>query len=250
MKEITKRIVAGFMAVILLTGGCLAGQPAAKAEAKTKISKTKAALYTGEKLQLQLSGTNQKVNWKSSKKSIAIVDGNGVVTAKKEGNCVIQGSCAGKDYSCKLTVRALPEEYATINGKKVKVGEKVKITYTLASDTPVDEVSARYYYYEKQLKVMTPSDSKQRFKTWLYINGGENMDPGKQPRHDFYQCWGANPNDSEDYNPYPVSCKKGKEFDSMYVKALTHGNFTFKSKFDVGRNGKSVKKYTMTETIK
>lgn len=134
MKKMKK--VSVCMVVTMLVGVCLAGSSAMKAGAKTKISKTKATICTGETLPLKLSGKTGTVKWKSSKKSIAVVDGNGVVTAKKKGKCVIK---------------------------------------------------ARY---------------------------------------------------------------AGKEFDCMYVKALAHGNFTFKSTFDVSNKGLKIKKYTMTETIK
>ena len=248
MKKIKK--VSVCMVVTMLVGVCLAGSSAIKAGAKTKISKTKATICTGETLPLKLSGKTGTVKWKSSKKSIAVVDGNGVVTAKKKGKCVIKARYAGKEYSCKLTVKTLPKKYATVNGKKVKVGGKVKITYMLSSDTPVDEVSAHYYYYENQLQVLTPSDSTTRFQTWVWFNGADNVNPGKPMREDFYQCCGVNPKDSTDINAYAVSCKTGKEFDYMYVKALAHGNFTFKSTFDVSNKGLKIKKYTMTETIK
>lgn len=261
MKIITKRIVACFVAAVMLTGVFLVGQPAERVEAKTQISKTKASICVGEKLTLKVTGTTKKVTWKSSKKGTATVSSNGVVTAKKKGSCVITATCGGKDYKCKLTVKKLPKDYATINGKKVKIGSKVKITYTVACDTPLDDVSGRYYYYGDQLKILTPSDDKMRFKTWVWINGDENVPPGddyksqyknmvkgKEPLASFYQCWGTNPKDL--YNSYPVSCKNGKEFDSFYVKALKSGNFTFKATFEAWNKGKKITKFKTTEKMK
>ena len=250
MKMMMKRGMAGFLAAVLLAGVVLAGQPGTLAEAKTKISKSKATICTGETLQLTLKGTSKKVTWKSGKKSVATVDKKGLVTGKKKGKCVIKASSGGKTYSCKLTVKTLPKNYATINGTKVKVGKKVKITYTLASDSPIDDAAVYYRYYEKEIKVVTSSEDKMRFKTWAYINGGDNVNPGQtKTRLDFYQCWGYDPKKPYSTSPAPIKCKNGKEFDSFYAKALKHGNFTYSAKFLVTYKTKKVK-YTVTETIK
>lgn len=65
----------------------------------------------------------------------------------------------------------------------------------------------------------------------------------------FHQCGGVNEN-KDNTESVPVSCKKGKEFDSFYIKVLAHGNYSFKAAFEVSNKGETVKKYTMTETIK
>ncbi|MCH5266006.1 MAG: Ig-like domain-containing protein [Lachnospiraceae bacterium] len=245
-----KKVMAGFLAAVMLTGITLAGQPGVETKAKTGISKSEATIFTGEQLQLNLKGTKKKVTWKSSKKSVATVDKEGVVTGKKKGKCVIKASSGGKNYNCQLTVKTLPKNYATINGKKVKVGGKVKITYTLFADKPLDDTDVHYYYYEKEIKILTSSEDKMRFKTWVYYNGGDDLNPGQQAyRIDFYQCGGVNPKDPYSTTLYPVSCKKGKEFDSFYVKALKHGNFTLRYEFGGRNKGKDVK-VTVKETIK
>lgn len=252
MRQLGKRMLVCLMAAVMVMGTCLAVQPGVQAGAKAKLSKAKATLCTGETLQLKLSGAKSKVKWKSGKKKVATVDKDGLVTAKKKGKCVIKATNAGKSYSCKITVKALPKKYATVNGKKVKVGGKVKITYKVTAPASLSDVSAWYYFYGSQLQIVTSSDSKMRFKTWVFFNGFDAMEmtdtvfkeeasefkgmtKGKKPMEAFHQCQSAK----------AVSCKKGKEFDSFYVKVLAHGNFTFKSKFDV-----ETKKYTITETIK
>lgn len=259
-----KKKVIYALTVVLFAGIFLAMQPAIQAEAKTKISKTKATLCTGETLQLKLKGTKAKVQWQSNKKSVAVVNKKGLVTAKKRGTCKIQAKCGGKKYFCKLTVKKLPKNYATVNGKKVKVGAKVKITYTITSDFELADVSGRYYYYGDQLKVVTSDEHKMRFKTWWWNNGfgnqpamedqdmspWEGMTKGEKPLYSFYQCWGLDPNKEILYDPYPISCKNGKEFDSFYVKVLAHGNFTFKSTFDARAAQGTNRKCTVKETIK
>lgn len=267
MKTILKKGNAVFMSAVLLTGICAVAQTGAAAEAKTKISKSKTTICTGETVQLKINSA-KKIKWKSSKKSIATVDNSGLVTGKKKGNCVIQASSAGKKYSCKVKVNDLPKSYATVNGKKVKVGKEVKITYKLTAPTPVSDISARYFFYGNQLQIATSSEDSMRFKTWKFFNGYDEamelqgdmlkeyesqfkgMKKGKKPMMCFHQCGGVNAK-GDNTEPVPVSCKKGKEFDSFYVKVLEHGNLTFKAEFDVSNNSESaLKKYTMTETIK
>lgn len=266
MKKIIKKGIAGFMAAVMLMGIITVAQPGVTAEAAAKISKTKATICTGETLQLTLGGS-KKVKWKSNKKSIASVDKNGLVTGKNKGNCVIKASSGGKNYSCKLTVKKLPKSYATINGKKVKVGKKVKITYSISAQKKVSDVSAYYYFYGDQMQILTNADDKMRFKTWFFFNGYDDpqelqdemlkeyqskfkgMKKGEKYMMCFHQCGGVNPNNSQDTNTYPISCKNGKEFDSFYVKALKSGNFTFKTEFIVSTAAKNVT-YTMKETIK
>jgi len=257
-----RRRLIWILAAAILTGIISVAQPGVQAEAKVQLSKTKATVCVGETQQLKLNGV-KKVKWVSSKKSIASVDKNGLVTGKKKGNCVIKASGGGKNYSCKITVKKLPNNCATVNGKKVKVGKEVRITYTIAADKPVANVSARYFYYGDQLQIVTPSDDKGRFKVWAYINGYENeplvgdefksqyknMVKGEEPLNCFHQCWGLDPKNPEATQPYAVPCKNGKQFDTFYVRALKSGNFTFKATFDTDTSGIQIKN-RVTETIK
>lgn len=70
-----------------------------------KINKKKATLKVGQTLQLKVTGTNGKVKWKSSKKSVATVSSKGRVKAKKKGSATITAKVGKKKYTCKVTVK-------------------------------------------------------------------------------------------------------------------------------------------------
>lgn len=70
-----------------------------------KISKTSVTLYEKASYTLKLLDTKQKVTWKSSRTSVAVVS-SGKITAKKAGTATITASVLGKKYSCKVTVKA------------------------------------------------------------------------------------------------------------------------------------------------
>lgn len=67
-------------------------------EAATKINKSKAIMEVDSTLKLKVTGTNNKITWKSSKRSVATVNGSGLVTAKYEGKAKITATVGKKTF--------------------------------------------------------------------------------------------------------------------------------------------------------
>lgn len=78
-----------------------------------KLNKTSSSLKTGSTLQLKLTGTKQKITWKSSNTSIATINSKGKVTAKKAGKCTIYVIVSNKNYKCSITVKSGTTEPVT-----------------------------------------------------------------------------------------------------------------------------------------
>lgn len=78
--------------------------------ASAKINKTKKVLYINDTYTLKVTGTTQKVVWKSSNKKIATVSKTGKVTAKNIGTCTITAIVGAGENSeklkCKITVKS------------------------------------------------------------------------------------------------------------------------------------------------
>ena len=75
-----------------------------KVTVKACLNKTSATLAVGDKTELKLKGAKVK-SFKSSDKAIAVVDKNGVVTAKKKGEATIKVTdTKKKTYTCKIKV--------------------------------------------------------------------------------------------------------------------------------------------------
>lgn len=73
---------------------------------KISLNKTDVFLYRKEKVQLDVKSTSKSVPvWKSSKKSVAVVDDKGTVTAVKNGTAVITVTVDGVSKSCEVTVK-------------------------------------------------------------------------------------------------------------------------------------------------
>ena len=85
----------------------LPGGTAALAAKKPKLNKKKATISVGKTVKLKLKGTTKKVKWSSNKKKIATVNKKGLVKGKKAGTAKITAKCAGKKYTCKVTVKAV-----------------------------------------------------------------------------------------------------------------------------------------------
>ncbi len=85
------------------------------------ISQTMMTLTAGMKDKLTVDYTDEKITWKSSKKSVATVTAKGVVTAKKAGTATITATTeSGEVFKCKVTVKAnkFTETKYTINDLK------------------------------------------------------------------------------------------------------------------------------------
>ena len=98
---------------------------------KEKSSETLKITYTPN------NATNKKITWKSSDESIATVDENGKINAKKPGNVAIIAVSKDGGYvaTCKVTVEALSKKVTSISLDKkelnIVTGEKSTLKVTI-----------------------------------------------------------------------------------------------------------------------
>lgn len=110
--KVCKILIALCLALCLAASGALpaglsypvTAQAAAKA---VKLNKTKATIYNSQTLQLKLANAKGRITWKSSNKKIASVTSKGKVKALKPGTATITATNAGKNYTCKVTVKSV-----------------------------------------------------------------------------------------------------------------------------------------------
>lgn len=69
------------------------------------LSQSKLTLSAGKSRSLKLKQAVRKVQWKSSKKSVATVSSGGKVTGRKKGTATIYAVSAGQTFKCKVTVK-------------------------------------------------------------------------------------------------------------------------------------------------
>lgn len=98
-KKVSKGILTALFLMLLLTVADIC-----PAQAAVKLSDTSVNLCVRDKYQLRLTGTNKKVNWKSSKTSVAKVTSKGIVTARAKGTATITATVSKKNYKCRVRV--------------------------------------------------------------------------------------------------------------------------------------------------
>ncbi|MEE1126249.1 MAG: Ig-like domain-containing protein [Acutalibacteraceae bacterium] len=132
-----------------------------KAPTSVSLNKTSATLGVGEKIDLNSklpSGeASRVVTYTTADKSIATVDGSGVVTAKKTGTVIITAKTYnGKTATCKITVKKAPTS-VSLNKTSVslKVGEKVDLN----SKMPSGEASRVVTYTSADTSIATVDGS-------------------------------------------------------------------------------------------
>lgn len=100
------------------------GIGSAEAKQAVKLAKSQVRMVKGEKVRLQLRGAKGKAVWKSKDKTVASVDKNGTVKAKKSGKTKISVKYGKKSYLCTVWVEA-----PKINKKSItlKAGAKSRL---------------------------------------------------------------------------------------------------------------------------
>lgn len=119
--------------------------------AAVKINKMEKTIYVGDTYKLKVSGTKKSVKWTSSKKSIATVDKNGKVTAKKAGTTTITGKIGSKKYKCTITV------------KKPSLNE-AKLTLTKGSKSTLKLLGTKAVSWKSSKSSVVSVDKKGKIK--------------------------------------------------------------------------------------
>lgn len=235
-------------AVLILMVALLVAVPC-EAASDAKISRTKAKLFVGETLQLKVTGGAGTVTWKTSDKKIVMVSKDGLVTAKKTGTCKITATKGKKKLTCTIQVTELPKSYATINGKRVRVGKTLGFTYYLQSVKPIGMISIKYKFDYDALKIVNEQEN-DRYPNWLnneyipqYINKDKSV-------CDLAHLVGVDPKDP--YRFADLACSRKKVLEVMKVKALKSGNYTMNVNVYSVSNvaGKKITGYKITKTVK
>lgn len=119
--------------------------------------KKKITIGVKEKVKLKASvlpaGASQKIEWKSSKKSVVSVAANGKITGRKAGTAIITATTEnGKKVTCRVTVKKAPKKITTkVTAKTLKKGRtwKMKVSF------PKKTASYRVTFTSSKKKVAT-----------------------------------------------------------------------------------------------
>lgn len=131
MKKIWRNLISVLLIAFALVFALPAGMPgrAVTAEAATvRLNAKKIYLIKGRTKKLRVRGISSKkaakVKWRSSNRSVASVNRQGKVTARKKGTAVITAKLSGKKYTCRVTV-----ETPRINRKSrtIAVGDSFRL---------------------------------------------------------------------------------------------------------------------------
>lgn len=120
-----------------------AGQTKVNCRVKVKkptirLSHLYVSLFRCQQIQLTAEVSSGRVPvWKSNKSSVATVDENGLVEARKHGTALISARVDGITRSCEVEVQP-PQIKLAAKSIVLRVGEKKKLDYTVSSgNTPV-----------------------------------------------------------------------------------------------------------------
>lgn len=100
---------------------------------KVKLSRSSATLYRKQTVRLAVTASSKSTpKWKTSRKSVAVVDHRGVVTAVKNGTAVITATVDGVSKTCEVLVKK-PEIRFAKNKVTLKAGRTYQAGVTVSS---------------------------------------------------------------------------------------------------------------------
>ncbi len=133
MKKIKKLIITLMASLTLLYGVSAVFPDAAGMEtveaAAVRLSKTTLTLSTGQKYRLSVTGTTQKVKWKSSKPKVASVGSKGLVTGQAAGVARITATVGTQKYTCIVSVKTSVFSVSSTSAS-VNVNKTASVTLT------------------------------------------------------------------------------------------------------------------------
>ncbi len=91
---------------------------------KPVINYTSRTIQKGYKYVMKFTGTTLKPTWSSSSTSVATIDSNGKITAKKKGTTKIRAVVGGKSYYCNIKVE---DPYLNVKSKLIVKGKKYQL---------------------------------------------------------------------------------------------------------------------------
>ena len=125
------------------------------------LNKTTLTLDTGKTSNLRATvypsnASNKKCTWSSSNTSVATVDGNGKVTAKKAGTATITVTTAnGKTASCNVTVQAVQAVPTSVSLNKTSLALEIGKSYTLTKTVSPSNAVTSYTWSSSNTSVAT-----------------------------------------------------------------------------------------------
>ena len=120
-----KKILSIFLAIALLVSSTAVFNVESVNAASPKLNKTKITLVAGKSTNLKVSGTNHKVKWSTSDRTVVTVSNKGKVTGKNIGTAIITAKVGKQKLQCKVTVKA------ALNRKKAVIAKNDYIKLSL-----------------------------------------------------------------------------------------------------------------------
>ena len=120
-----KKVLSIFLAIALLVSSTAVFNVESVNAASPKFNKTKITLVAGKSTNLKVSGTNHKVKWSTSDRTVVTVSNKGKVTGKNIGTAIITAKVGKQKLQCKVTVKA------ALNRKKAVIAKNDYIKLSL-----------------------------------------------------------------------------------------------------------------------